>query len=436
MKRQANPRWIALQMVLRVVDGGRSLDDILSSDWYRGLDASARDLGLSRELAFGLCRWYYALKCLLATRLQKPLRARDRDVELILLLGLYQLLIMKTDAHAAVNETVELAQAQQKPWARGLINAVLRNLIRDGIELDDELQTQAYPDWIIGRVSRDWQQRAAQVLARGNERAPMTLRVDTRQASRADAIARLGRRDIEARPHARVDSAIELAAACEVSRLDGFAEGVLSVQDAAAQLAAGLLDCAPGAHLLDACAAPGGKAMHLLQRYHDIRLDLLDISEARLERVRTNLARIGKTARILHGDAARPEAWFDGEPYDAILADVPCSASGVVRRHPDIKLLRRESDIMPLLETQRKIVDALWRLLKPGGKMLYCTCSIFKQENEVQVAKFVERHPDAEELAIEEVDWGEARPRGRQVLTGSDNMDGFYYALLAKSERA
>ena len=422
-------------MVLRVVDGGRSLDDIIGSDWYRGLEASARDLSLSRELAFGLCRWYYALKCLLSTRLQKPLRARDRDIELILLLGLYQLLVMKTDAHAAVNETVELAQAQQKSWARGLINAVLRNLIRDGVELDDELRAQAYPDWIIGRVSRDWQHRAAQLLARGNERAPMTLRVDTRRTTRDDAIARLARRGIEAHPQARVDSAIELAAACEVARLDGFAEGVLSVQDAAAQLAAGLLDCGPGAHLLDACAAPGGKAMHLLQNYDDIRLDLLDVSETRLERVRTNLARIGGSARILHGDAARPDGWFDGEPYDGILADVPCSASGVIRRHPDIKLLRRESDILPLLEAQRKILDALWRLLKPGGKMLYCTCSIFKEENEVQIAKFIERHPDAAELAIENADWGEARPRGRQVLTGCDDMDGFYYALLTRSER-
>lgn len=435
MNKNTNPRWIALQIMLRVIDKGRSLDDIVASDWYRSLNASARDLALSRELSYGLCRWYFALSALLAMRLQKPLRARDLDVEIMLLLGLYQLLVMKTDSHAAVNETVTLAQLQQKPWARGLINAVLRNVIRDGQQMDEELRAQAYPDWILGRVSRDWRERAGQVLERGNGRPPMTLRVDTRRRSTDEAIRLLAQRDIEACRHPVCDSAIEVTTPCEVSRLDGFAEGVVSVQDAAAQLAAGLLDCKAAAHVLDACAAPGGKAMHLLQLCDGISLDVLDISDSRLERVRTNLARIGKSARILVGDASRPDDWFDGARYDRILADLPCSASGVMRRHPDIKLLRRESDIMPLLALQRKILDALWRLLKPGGKMLYCTCSIFREENEIQVAKFLQRHPDASELVIDGVDWGEKRPQGRQILTGSDNMDGFYYALLAKSER-
>jgi SAM-dependent methyltransferase len=192
---------------------------------------------------------------------------------------------------------------------------------------------------------------------------------------------------------------------------------LLSVQDAAAQIAAELLVCEPGARVLDACAAPGGKAIHLLQQYDDINLDLLDISESRLQRVRENLQRVGKTAGLLVGDAASPEDWFTGDHY-------------VMRRHPDIKLLRRESDIMPLLALQRKILDALWRLLKPGGKMLYCTCSIFKEENEIQVAKFLQRHPDCVEVGIDDAAWGEQRPNGRQILTGSANMDGFYYALL------
>lgn len=436
MTNNANPRWIALQIMLRVVDKGRSLDDILASDWYASLPASRRDLALSRELAFGLCRWYFALLGLLSNRLQKPLRARDRDVEIILLLGLYQLLVMRTEAHAAVNETVRLAQMQQKPWARGLINAVLRTLIREDLQPDEALQAQAYPDWILGRISRDWGASAARVLARGNDRPPMTLRVDTRRRSIDEAIERLAQRGIEAQRHASVDSAIELVAPCEVTRLDGFAEGLISVQDAAAQLAAGLLNCAPACRVLDACAAPGGKAIHLLQRYDDIELDVLDVSDTRLGRLRSNLARIGKSARILVGDASKPEDWFDGGAYDCILADVPCSASGVMRRHPDIKLLRRESDIMPLLAVQRKILDALWRLLKPGGKMLYCTCSIFKDENEIQIAKFLQRHADATEVKIEPADWGETRPQGRQILTGSDNMDGFFYALLTRSEPA
>ena len=428
-----NPRWIALQIVLRVVDNGRSLDDILSSSWYQSLTASARDLALSRELAFGLCRWYFALWTLLAERLQKPLRERDRDIEIILLLGLYQLLVMKTGAHAAVNETVNLAKAQQKSWARGLINAVLRTVIREGVALDDELQAQAYPDWILGRIGRDWREQAGQLLIRGNDRPPMTLRVDTRQSGIDEVIARLAADGIEAVRHKRLHCAIELPSPCEVTRLAGFAQGLLSVQDAAAQIAAGLLLCKPGARVLDACAAPGGKTMHLLQQYDDILLEALDSSESRLERLQQNLARIGKPAQLLVGDASKPDGWFSGVNYDAILADVPCSASGVMRRHPDIKLLRRESDIMPLLALQRKILDALWRLLKPGGEMLYCTCSIFKEENEVQIAKFLQRHPDCVEIEIADVDWGQQRPHGRQILTGSDNMDGFYYALLSKS---
>jgi 16S rRNA (cytosine967-C5)-methyltransferase len=435
MMKSDNPRWIALQVVLQVVDKGRSLDDILNSSWYQSLTASARDLALSRELAFGVCRWYFALSTLLSARLQKPLRERDRDIEIILLLGLYQLLIMKTGAHAAVNETVNLTKAQQKPWARGLINAVLRNVVREAVELDDDLKSQAYPDWILGRIGRDWREQAEQLLIRGNDRPPMTLRVDIRQTGVDAVISRLAADGIEAVRHQRLESAIELPNPCEVTRLAGFAQGLLSVQDAAAQIAAGLLVCKPGTRVLDACAAPGGKAMHLLQQYDDILLEVLDSSESRLERVQQNLTRIGKSAQLLVGDASKPDSWFAGDNYDAIMADVPCSASGVMRRHPDIKLLRRESDIMPLLALQRKILDALWRLLKPGGEMLYCTCSIFKEENEVQIAKFLERHPNCVEVELLDVDWGQQRPHGRQILTGSDNMDGFYYALLSKPAR-
>jgi 16S rRNA (cytosine967-C5)-methyltransferase len=264
----------------------------------------------------------------------------------------------------------------------------------------------------------------------------MTLRVDIRQTQRDTIIDNLAADGIEARKYAAVTTAIELVAPCDVTQLTGFAQGLLSVQDAAAQIAASLLVCEPGARVLDACAAPGGKTSHLLQAYDDIALDALDNNEIRLDRIRQNLDRIGKSANILSGDAANPDSWFSGNSYDCILADVPCSASGVMRRHPDIKLLRRESDIMPLLSQQRKILDALWHLLKPGGKMLYSTCSIFKDENEVQIAKFLDRHPDGYEVATQDVSWGEPRPHGRQILTGCDNMDGFYYALLAKSAEA
>jgi len=432
----SNPRWIALQVMLQVVGRGRSLDDVFADSWYQSLTATRRDLALSRELVFGLCRWYYALSALLDRRLQKPLRERDRDIEIILLLGLYQLLVIKTGAHAAVNETVKLALSRKKSWARGLVNAVLRAVIRDQVSLDSNAQAQAYPDWVLARIHRDWGEQADQLLIEGNQRPPMTLRADTRRARLDDLINVLGSDGVDAREHEIVATAIELASPCDVTQLTGFEQGILSVQDAAAQIAASLLVCAPGARVLDACAAPGGKTAHLLQAYDDIELDALDSSETRLERVQQNLLRIDKSARILVGDAANPDSWFNGNHYDCILADVPCSASGVIRRHPDIKLLRRESDIMPILAQQRKILDALWRLLKPGGRMLYSTCSIFKDENEVQMAKFLDRHPDGSEITLHDARWGERRPHGRQILTGRDNMDGFYYALVTKSGHA
>ena len=428
----SNPRWIALQMLLQVVDKGRSLDEIVNGGWFKSLAASPRDLGLARELSFGYCRWYFALARLLEGRLQKPLRERDRDIEIILLLGLYQLLVMKTEAHAAVNESVQLAVSQKKAWARGLINAVLRGVIRDRVEFDQQAGAEAYPEWMRTRMERDWGQQAQALMRGGNQRPPLTLRVDTRQIGIDEMIAMLAAAGIEAHRHARVECAIELTRPCEVTAMPGFSQGLLSVQDAAAQLAATLLPCKPGARVLDACAAPGGKAMHLLQACDDLDLEVLDSSEPRLERLRQNLARINRSARILVGDAGNPRDWFDGTAYDLILADVPCSASGVLRRHPEIKLLRRESDIMPLLALQRKIVDALWQLLKPGGSMLYCTCSVFREENELQIEDFVSRHADCVEIGFEQAEWGEARPRGRQILTGSDNMDGFYYALLTR----
>jgi 16S rRNA (cytosine967-C5)-methyltransferase len=431
--KQTNPRWVALQIILKVVDQGRSLDDLFQGEWLQSLQLSRRDQGLVRELVYGLCRWYYTLAGLLDGRLQKPLRARDRDIECILLLGLYQLLVMRTESHAAVNETVNLVVAQKKKWARGLVNGVLRTVIRDAVDLAQSNAADAYPEWMRTRVFADWTEQAEQVLDAGNRRAPMTLRVDTRQGDVDSAIDNLASAGIGATRHPQVDSAIMLESPCDVSQLPGFERGLFSVQDAAAQLAAPLLSCEPGARVLDACAAPGGKTAHLLQHGENLQIDALDSSEQRMLRLRENLQRVGHSARILIGDAGSREDWYDGHPYDAILADVPCSASGVLRRHPDIKLLRRESDIMPLLERQASILQSLWSVLKPGGKMLYSTCSIFKDENESQIDRFLERQPDASAVSLDQYDWGQKRSHGRQILSGQDNMDGFYYALLTRS---
>ena len=430
--KNANPRRVALDVVRQVLERGRALDDIYRSDWYRGLRAPARDLAFARELAYGLCRWYTPLAGVLRERLEKPLRARDRDVEILLLLGLYQLLVAGTGAHAAVNETVAVAGQLGKGWARGLVNAVLRGVARDGIALDPA--AAAWPDWLERRLRADWGERAEAVLRAGLTRAPMVLRVDTARSSVEACLERLAEAGIGAGGHPLVASAIVLQQPRAVDELPGFDDGILSVQDAAAQLAAPLLDCPPGSRVLDACAAPGGKSLHLLQRYPGIELDLLDQSRERLALARQNLERGGREARLLVGDASRPGPWCDRGGYQRILADVPCSASGVVRRHPDIPLLRGEKDIMPLLARQRAILDTLWRLLELGGKMLYATCSVFKDENEAQIGAFVDRHADCAEIPLNAADWGLARTHGRQILTGSFGMDGFYYALLGKRE--
>ena len=428
----ASARALALRALLAVFERGRTLDEAFAGMPPGGQPLAARDLAFARELAFGVCRWYFALRERLAARLKKPLRARDRDVEIILLLGLYQLWVLGTDAHAAVNESVALVPPRKQGWARGLVNAVLRAAVRDDPGPGPLDVAVSYPSWMLARIRADWPAAAAAILAAGNARPPMTLRVDTARWDRTQALAALDDAGIEAQAHPRVASAILLTESCDPTGLPGFAEGRLSVQDAAAQLAAGLLDCAAGERVLDACAAPGGKTLHLLEAHPGIELDALDVSASRLERVAQNLDRAGRTARLLEGDATSPDTWFDGQPYAAILADLPCSASGVIRRHPDIKLLRREADLAQLGELQTQIVEALWPLLAAGGRLLYATCSIFRDENERRVAMLLDRLPGVAEIELP-AGWGERGAHGRQILPGSDGMDGFYYALLEKA---
>ncbi|MEM7563606.1 MAG: 16S rRNA (cytosine(967)-C(5))-methyltransferase RsmB [Pseudomonadota bacterium] len=428
-----NARLIALQVLAKVIDKGRSLDDTYHSDWFKNQPLSARDLAFSRELATGVCRWYYRLLPLLQQRMKKPLRARDQDIERVLLLGLYQILVMQTGDHAAVNETVQLTRQLKKQWASGLTNAVLRGVLRENIEWQDLPADTAYPAWMHQQIKTDWSQYSDLILDGGNQRPPMTLRVEQNRSGYLQQLTQAG---IEASEHPVVTTAIVLAEPCDVHSLPEFDSGRVSVQDASAQLAAGLLPCKPGERVLDACAAPGGKTEHLLMRYPGIQLDALDISEKRLYRVQQNLERVGRTARLVVGDAAQPNEWFEGEMYDRALLDVPCTASGVIRRHPDIRLLRRENDIMSLAGQQQKIIDAVWSLLKPGGMMLYSTCSIFKRENEKQVAALLERHTDASEIDLSSSDWGIKTQHGRQLFPGDENMDGFYYALLTKSGSA
>ena len=437
MSKESRPpgaREQALEVCLAVLQG-QSLADALEPA-LREL-ADDRERGFCSELCYGFCRHYFQLRKLLQERLAKPLKKRDLDVEVILLLGLYQLNHTRVGNHAAVNESVRLLQRRGKGWARGLVNALLRGYLRDreaAVVPEEFIEADSYPAWMQQRIRADWPDQAETLFAAGNARAPMSLRVDGRRLSREQALRDLADAGIEAEAHPLVETALLLARPVPVDRLPGFSQGLVSVQDAAAQLAAPLLDCAPGERVLDACAAPGGKTLHLLQRTPEIELLALDKDEQRLQRVRENLDRAGLSAELRAADAADVDAWHDGRPFDRILLDAPCSASGILRRHPDIKLLRREADIPALAQQQRRLLQALWPLLRPGGRLVYATCSIFREENEQQIERFQRDHPDSVEVTPNAVQWGQSRPFGRQILTGDQAMDGFYYAVLEKAQ--
>ncbi len=432
MRAKASARAQALKVCLAVLQG-QSLADVLEPALQELTER--RERAFCSELCHGFCRYYFQLRKLLRQRLAKPLKRRDRDIEAILLLGLYQLIHTRVGDHAAVNESVRLLQHRGKGWARGLVNALLRGFLRDrgqGLSLP-LTEADAYPTWMQQRIRADWPDRAETLFAAGNARAPMSLRIDTRHRSREQALRDLAAAGIEADPHPLVETALLLRQPVPVADLPGFDQGLLSVQDAAAQLAAPLLDCAPGQRVLDACAAPGGKTLHLLQQTPQIELLALDKDEQRLQRVRENLDRAGLSAEMRTADAADTQSWHDGRPFDRILLDAPCSASGILRRHPDIKLLRREADIAALARQQHRLLQALWPLLRPGGRLLYATCSILRDENERQIGQFVQDHADSVERTPNTVQWGQTRPFGRQILTGDQAMDGFYYAVLEKA---
>jgi 16S rRNA (cytosine967-C5)-methyltransferase len=391
---------------------------------------------LLQELCYGTLRWYPQLHYLLEQLLHKPLKPHEYEVQALLLLGLYQLLHLRVPDYAVVAETVAAARGLGKDRVAGLINAVLHNFQRRRSAWLAELERDAsghhaHPVWLLRRLQDDWPEHWQAMVAANNTRPPYSLRVNLARLSRQTYEEHLAAAGIAAQPTPFSAAGITLAKACEVDALPGFREGWVSVQDPAAQLAAGLLDLRPGLRVLDACAAPGGKTGHILETEPDLTLLALDSDAERLLQVRANLQRLGFAADIRTGDAGAPESWWNGIPYDRILLDAPCSGTGVIRRHPDIKVLRRAADIEPLAARQRALLDALWPLLKPGGRLLYVTCSVLRQENEGTVAGFLSAHRDAHEYPILAA-WGHARPQGRQILPGESDMDGFYYACLVK----
>lgn len=426
-----NTRLVAARVLSRVLQDGQSLTAALDNAFLS--IESGKDRAFIQALCYGVCRQFHRLDFILSQLLDKPLK--DADVKSLALVGLYQLKFMRVKPHAAVSETV--LAARKKPWAKSLINAVLRTYLREQEELEhkaDKCQVAAlsHPDWLIKQIEQDWPEQALTIFLENNQQPPMVLRVNLAKTSREHYLQLLTGQDIAAEAVSFCPSAIRLDKPVPVDLLPGFAEGLVSVQDTAAQLAAGLLDVQPGQRVLDVCAAPGGKTAHILETQTLLKeLVAVDIDASRMLRVSENCQRLGLQATLVVGDAANPGGWWDGQLFDRILLDAPCSALGVIRRHPDIKLLRRAEDIGPLQAMQKAILQAVWPLLAPGGLLVYATCSILKQENEQQVQAFLAEHNDAVELPIE-AGWGISGICGRQIITGESAMDGFYYARISK----
>lgn len=425
-------RAAAAQIIAAVCTEGQSLERQLAR-----LEPSVRerDRALLRELCYGSLRWHPQLSALVKPQLQKPLKKSDADIEQLLIVGAYQLLHTRIPAHAAIDTAVEASRALKKKWAAALINAVLRKLQREQqtlLEHLPEAACRAHPQWLWQRFRTAWPQHLETIAAANNHYPPMCLRVNALQKTREDYLLALESSAIAAAACALSADGIRLHEPTDVGKLPQFAEGAASVQDEAAQLAAVLLDAQPQQRVLDACCAPGGKTCHILERQPQLReLVALDIDATRLHRVESNLQRLQLQARTLAGDAATPQTWWDNEPFDRILLDAPCSGTGVIRRHPDIKLLRTENDIVQLAELQFQLLTALWPLLASDGVLLYATCSILPEENTRVLERFLAATNDARELVID-VAWGIAQPVGRQLLPSLDGCDGFYYARLRK----
>lgn len=428
------PRFRALEAVRRVVLDGESLTVSLAEE-TEGL--AAREAAWSRALAYATVRWYLRLDAMVEGMLERPLKPRDAVIRVLLCQGLAELFHFGTPDHAAVRETAELARTLQRPGAVPLVNALLRRALRErdvmGAAMNRTSSLRyACPPWLVAGIRSAFPDTWEAQLEASTLPAPMTLRVNLARSSREAMQRRLREAGHAVTEHSSGPAALVLETAVDVERLPGFSEGLLSVQDAAAQWAARLLAPRSGERVLDACAAPGGKTGHLLESADgDLQLTALDVDGARLGRVRDNLRRLGYPAAMVVGDLARPDAWWDGALFDAILLDVPCSATGVIRRHPDIKLLRSPRDIGALAHRQRQLLETAWTLLRPGGRLLYATCSLLDEENEGVVAPWLAATPGA---CCETLDFpgGVARPVGRSIPLGSEGMDGFYYALFTR----
>jgi len=419
----------AARVLHAVAFEGRSLNQCLPESLAR---VATDDRGRLQDLAYGGCRWWHRLQGELALYLKKPLRKADKPVEALLILALYELRESGTASHAVVHQTVEACRALRRQPLAGLVNAVLRRATAGKPPApDSDAVRYSHPAWMIEKLRHNWPDHWQAILTSNNAHPPMVLRVNAQRGSRETYLAKLDAAGIEATPCEYSARAIRLQHPCPVTRLPGFEAGEVSVQDEAAQLCTALLAPQARERVLEACAAPGGKTAALLEVCPDLDLLALDRDGARLARVTENLERLGLSARIQTADAADTGSWWDGHPFQRILLDAPCSGSGVIRRHPDIKLLRRETDIQALGSTQLRLLEQLWPTLAPGGRLVYATCSVFPQENHRIISRFM-RDRDDVALAPIAADWGMDTGAGRQLFPVPGGHDGFFYAILEK----
>ena len=416
-----NLRADAAWLLYQVLEEGKSIREVLPIVLNRV--GSAKDKNWLNETVMGALRTLPTLQIWLRPKLSKPLKGNKKIIEHLLMVGLYQLQFMRVSEHAAINETVAACKLLKGDALKGLVNAILRDTQRKPPEHpDDPVIASGLPKWLFKQITENYPENADQVIDNMNGVAPIWLRVNTTQVSCERYCEMLRNSNIDFQTSNAVKNAL-LVKGVSVTALPGFEEGLFAVQDGAAQLAAWLLNAQDSESVLDCCAAPGGKTCHIAALAPNAELTALDNSEKRLIRVHENLQRLHAKARVIVGDASKPDTWWDGKQFDRILMDAPCSATGVIRRHPDIRWLRKASDIDALVELQSSMLDAIWALLKPGGTLLYSTCSILPQENVKQINGFLDRKPDASR-----------NMKDRQILPGQEQMDGFYYARLIKSK--
>ncbi len=429
-----NPRLAACYALTPVIQGKASLSSSLPPVLEQ---VDENNKSLTKELTLGTARWQPRLELLLSKLLEKPLKNADKDIEALLYIGLYQLLYMRVPAHAAINETVNSVSTLKKTWAKGLINAVLRRCQRESAEIFEQLAKDpvsftAHPRWLQKRLKQDWPEYWQTICEANNAHPPMTLRVNLQHIAQENYLNLLNESNIEATSCQYSTEGIQLKSPCTVQQLPHFDEGWVSVQDEAAQFAAQLLDLKPQQRVLDACCAPGGKTCHILEREPNLaEVVAIDAETSRLQRVIENLQRLNLQAVLKVADGRNLADWWDNRPFDRILLDAPCSATGVIRRHPDIKLTRKPEDITTLANLQYELLCAIWSTLAVGGILVYATCSILPEENTQNIDKFLSAHANAQELDIGD-QWGIKQPRGRQLFPHMGGHDGFYYAKLIK----